>query len=123
MSPVVILTEDTKQEYKEFRETLEELGVDEESYNKLVKNGEYLLAQIAEGLEQTDARLKNHYPQFGQLIGCTIKGCISQYDYYYRLLENYFNPETDDIENFKSDRRELLLALRNDFFFNEKGSM
>lgn len=113
---VRILTEDVKQEFQDFRNTLEELGLDEECYHKITTNGKQLLAQMAAGMEATTAQVEAHYPQFGHLIKGATDACVSQYDYMFRLLENYMDPDVDDPYSFKRDRDELLLALRNDFF-------
>lgn len=116
---MVTLTEDTKKEFREFRETLEELGLDEECYHKIVEGGENILAQLANGMEQTVAVMEGHYPHFGGLLKSVASTSISQYDYMFRLLENYMDPELDQDEySFKRDRQELLLALRYDFFKN-----
>lgn len=111
---MVVLTKEKKNEYKDFRKTLEYLRVDENTYSQIVEGGKTLISQLADGVETTNNKLCARFPNFGQILNAPTQRYITQCDYMYRLLENYFDEELDNIEYFGNDRRTLLMALRHD---------
>ena len=117
---MVTITEETKKEYRELREILDELKVSEEIYHGMVVRGKQIIAQMANGVEQTTDKLEGFYPWLGQIMRNSAATYIANCDYMFRLLENYTVPE-DNAATFKHDRLELLKALRHDILVKKKG--
>ncbi len=114
-----VLNEETKKTFQEERETCEAMGLTVAEMDAMVSEAEQVLMQVNEHIEALTP-ICDKYPFLKALIANSVLTSLSTLQYGYRLMENCQFQE-DEPNQFKTDRKDLLLLIKQSF--NEKKGM